>query len=104
MLDSVSKSEINKIFLNGKKLKGKYFNLFIIDKIKPEFKFSVIISGKCKPNERIKLKRRLREIIRTNKADIKHNFILLIRREYLKFDFVKLKEIVLKQLKEFKIL
>ena len=104
MLDSLSSNDIKELFSSGKKIKGKHFNLIIKQKEDNILRFAVIISGKSKASERNKIKRRLREIIRPNKKDIKYNFLIIVKKEVLNLPFLSVKENLLNQFKEAKLI
>lgn len=90
--------QFNYIYKKGERFHTKNFNLFILQSKYECYKIGYSISKKeGKANKRNLLKRRLREICRTNKLPQNyHNYILQARLGACELDFYEIE----KQLKE----
>lgn len=70
--------QFNYIYKKGERVSSKFFNLFVIKSKYPHYKIGYSVSKKeGKANKRNLLKRRLREIVRTNNLPKEYfNYIL----------------------------
>ena len=90
-----SHDEFNSIIQNGNKISNKYFIIFSIEKKEELPKFGIAV-GKKLGNAvvRNKIKRQMRMIIDNNRLLFKknHNYIIMIKKEYLKVKFNELEK------------
>ena len=90
-----SHDEFNEIIHKGNKISNKYFVIFEVEQsnMKPRFGIAV---GKKMGNAvmRNKIKRQMRMIIDNNRNLFKnfHNYIIMVKREYLKLTFNELEK------------
>ncbi len=96
------KSEINKVFREGKVIISPWFNIRFIYTGSKLSRFSVITGLKISKKAVIRnnLKRKISEIIRTNVAKIKagHDIVLMTKPKILNESYDRLKEILIKEL------
>lgn len=101
MFDSLKRSEVKKIFLEGVRYKGKYISTIVQGRKDASLKFGIAIVGNSESYERNKIKRRVRAIIRTNAGEIKkgENIVIITSVRNLNLKYQELQKIILEQLK-----
>jgi ribonuclease P protein component len=106
MFNSLKRNEIKKIFLEGEKYKGEHITTIVQERNDPLLKFSIIVTGKSKSHERNKIKRRVREIIRSNNEKIKKskNIVILLPIQLLGLKYQELQKLVLEHFKKIKLI
>jgi ribonuclease P protein component len=105
MLDSLNKDEISALFKKGKRVSGKIISI-IIKEGSGNFRFAAIIAGKSRAVDRNKIKRKIREAVRSqkNKLAAGKQVALITSVNISKYPFSEIKKLVEKILSENKLI
>lgn len=81
-------SQFNFIYKKGERVHTENFTLFVVKSRFEGYKIGFSISKKLgKANQRNKLKRRLREIVRKSQVPNHHNFVLMAKENATQLEF-----------------
>lgn len=90
-----SKFEYTSIINNQKFVKNSFFVIYFIKKRMPNSRYGISVPKKVgKANQRNKLKRRLKNIIDTNRNTIQksYDYVIIFRKRAITLDYCQLEE------------